>query len=49
MPSPCVKVCKVEAEVCVGCGRTLEDLKAWATATEAEQQAITEAAKRRMK
>jgi uncharacterized protein len=27
--SPCVHICKVKDDYCIGCGRTLEDLTHW--------------------
>lgn len=27
--SPCVKICKLVELVCVGCGRTAEEIKNW--------------------
>lgn len=27
--SPCIKLCKVEKGVCVGCGRTLSQIANW--------------------
>ncbi|MEA1941432.1 MAG: DUF1289 domain-containing protein [Pseudomonadota bacterium] len=43
--SPCVKVCFVdpEAEICVGCFRTMEELGRWTRYTDAEREAILEA------
>lgn len=33
VPSPCVSVCKMDADrvFCTGCLRTLDELRAWAT------------------
>lgn len=27
--SPCKKICRIEDTVCVGCGRTLEEITNW--------------------
>ena len=27
--SPCVKICKLEYGVCIGCGRSMEEIKNW--------------------
>jgi len=35
--SPCINVCTVEDDVCTACGRTLADIAAWASMTEAER------------
>ena len=40
MTSPCIRVCRIEADVCVGCGRTLADIAGWAGLTEAERMAV---------
>jgi predicted Fe-S protein YdhL (DUF1289 family) len=49
MKSPCNKTCKIENNSCIGCGRTLNDIKIWASAATAEQQTIIKMAKRRLK
>lgn len=38
--SPCVNVCTVEDGACSACGRTLEQIAAWSTMSEAERRAI---------
>ncbi len=36
--SPCVRRCALDQdEVCVGCGRTLEDIRQWRTMSEAQR------------
>jgi predicted Fe-S protein YdhL (DUF1289 family) len=40
MTSPCVRTCKITSDVCDGCGRTLDEIKLWPIATQAEQQII---------
>ncbi len=38
VPSPCVRLCTLnDDDMCVGCGRTLDDIKAW-TAMRDEQR-----------
>lgn len=47
--SPCVKVCVLDQHnVCVGCGRTLEEIAAWSRAAPEEQRAIRRAAAERL-
>ena len=29
MISPCIKICKVKKDICIGCGRSLEQIKNW--------------------
>jgi uncharacterized protein len=40
--SPCVGICRLDKrrERCVGCGRTLAEIAAWTSLSEAEQRAI---------
>ena len=38
--SPCVKICVVEADVCIGCGRTLADIAAWSAMDEAQRRKV---------
>ena len=38
--SPCVKVCRVADGVCVGCGRTLDEIRRWRTMTDDERAAV---------
>ncbi len=38
--SPCVRLCTLnERDVCVGCGRTLDDIKRWTHMTSTEKAA----------
>jgi predicted Fe-S protein YdhL (DUF1289 family) len=41
-PSPCVKVCALDATKswCTGCHRTLDEIAGWRTMTLAERQAV---------
>jgi uncharacterized protein len=41
--TPCVKVCVVDpvSALCIGCGRTLDEIAAWGEMTEAERSAVT--------
>jgi predicted Fe-S protein YdhL (DUF1289 family) len=40
--SPCVSVCKMDAErvFCIGCLRTLDELRAWSTLDNAGKRAV---------
>jgi predicted Fe-S protein YdhL (DUF1289 family) len=38
--SPCISVCRMENEVCVGCGRTVDDIVNWYDMTDDEKQAV---------
>jgi len=40
--TPCVNVCLLDSEVgmCVGCGRTIDEIANWASMTDIERRAI---------
>ena len=42
MESPCIKICTYDPEsgLCHGCGRTLEEIGAWFSMTDAERRAV---------
>ncbi|WP_428029451.1 DUF1289 domain-containing protein [Ancylobacter sp.] len=42
LSTPCVSVCTLDAvgRICLGCGRTLEEIGAWRTLSETERRAI---------
>lgn len=42
MESPCVKICTYEAGagLCLGCGRTLAEIAAWASFSDVERRRI---------
>lgn len=47
--SPCVSQCSLDAEtgMCKGCGRTVDEIRAWKLASNAEKIAILNAMARR--
>jgi hypothetical protein len=46
--SPCVRNCCLdEKDVCLGCGRSLDEIKVWSEAGDAERLRILEQASRR--
>ena len=49
--SVCVSICKVDESntFCVGCGRTLEEITEWFTATKTRKTEIAAAARKRSK
>lgn len=48
-PSPCVRLCTLdEADVCVGCGRTLADITAWSKMPDADKAACVARARERL-
>ena len=40
VPSPCVKVCRIEEGFCVGCKRTLDEIRDWCIMSEYEQNKL---------
>lgn len=50
LPSPCINVCQMDASsgLCEGCWRTIAEIVAWGTASEAEKRAIWLEIKRRI-
>ena len=42
VPSPCISVCRMNAEgsLCEGCFRTIHEIRAWAQADSAQRMAI---------
>ena len=48
VPSPCIGICRLDAqELCVGCGRTLDEIAEWPLATPARQLEIAHESQRR--
>ncbi|MDI1259661.1 DUF1289 domain-containing protein [Aquabacterium sp.] len=39
-PSPCTKVCRMAGAVCVGCGRTLDEIARWGSMNPHEKLAV---------
>lgn len=40
--SPCVSICKVKDNLCIGCGRTLDEIASWTTMTIEQRQEVLE-------
>jgi predicted Fe-S protein YdhL (DUF1289 family) len=38
--SPCTQICTLDGELCIGCGRTLDEIGGWSGASSAERLAI---------
>jgi len=40
--SPCISVCRIDetSRVCVGCGRTLEEISDWQSMSESEKDGV---------
>jgi len=50
LETPCINVCLLDDEtgICVGCGRTVAEIAAWATMSDAERRAIMASLPERM-
>ena len=46
--SPCVKICKVENQVCIGCGRTTQEIAEWFKASDKRKREIIEGLQNRV-
>jgi uncharacterized protein len=42
--SPCISVCRLDAatQICIGCGRTIAEIAAWPSLSDAERKAIVQ-------
>lgn len=40
VPSPCLRACRLEGEVCAGCGRTRTEIATWTRMSAAERDVI---------
>lgn len=38
--TPCIKICVMENDLCVGCGRTLGEIASWGSMRETQRRAI---------
>lgn len=47
MKSPCVKICKLQNDMCIGCFRTIDEIKNWRSMTNNEKQEVLENIKQR--
>lgn len=46
--SPCIKVCVLDARsVCVGCGRTIDEITQWSRLTEEQRRLVVDQAQQR--
>ena len=40
--SPCIGICTISKEYCVGCGRSLEEISSWTSLTDKERKQVIE-------
>ena len=38
--NPCIKICQFDADICVGCGRSKREIKAWEKLDKAERLSL---------
>ncbi len=38
--NPCIKICQFDADICVGCGRSKREIKAWKKLDKAERLSL---------
>lgn len=48
VPSPCRNICKVKKGLCIGCGRTPDEIAAWPAAADDLRRAIRQRAAARI-
>lgn len=50
MDSPCINICMVDPQsgLCLGCGRTLEEIACWASISDLERERIMKVLPERM-
>jgi len=47
--NPCVSICKLKDDVCIGCGRSREEMKSWKKMKNKERKAVNALATERLK
>lgn len=47
--NPCVSICRVKDDICIGCGRSRDEMKAWKGMKNKERRAVNEMAAIRLK
>lgn len=40
MKDPCIKVCKYQRDICIGCGRSKAEIKGWKKLDKASRRAV---------
>ncbi len=46
--NPCVSICKLQDDICIGCGRSREEMKAWKDMKNKERKAVNALAAERL-
>jgi predicted Fe-S protein YdhL (DUF1289 family) len=46
---PCISICKFDDRICVGCGRSKDEIKGWKKMDKPEKREVLEVARERLK
>lgn len=46
---PCISLCKFDERICIGCGRSKEEIKGWKKMDKPEKRAVLAEAQQRLK
>lgn len=47
--SPCVSICQLKGDLCIGCGRTMDEIRTWKTMKRPEKMKTLKRADERLK
>ncbi len=47
--NPCISVCKLQGDICLGCGRSRDEMKSWKGMKNKERKQVNERAAERLK
>lgn len=47
--SPCVDVCQLKSDICVGCGRSTDEIRRWHGMKRKEKMLVVQRARERLK
>lgn len=47
--NPCVSICKLKDDICIGCGRSRDEMKTWKRMKDNERKAVNKLAAERLK
>jgi len=48
VPSPCIRVCKIEDDHCLGCGRSSDEIREWFYCDDTRKEEILEKSGKRI-
>ena len=47
--NPCISICKLKDDICIGCGRSRDEMKAWKGMKNKERKAVNDLAAERLR